>query len=116
MKITENFLTVNKFSRPGIKLEKVTKIAVHYVGNPGSSAIANRNYFENQKNGGTYVSAHFVIGLRGRSFSAFRWTNGLTAQIRRMGTAFRTNAVTRTARANSMRKPRRVWQSYALIC
>ncbi|MDE6592584.1 MAG: N-acetylmuramoyl-L-alanine amidase [Oscillospiraceae bacterium] len=65
MKITENFLTVNKFSRPGIKLEKVTKIAVHYVGNPGSSAIANRNYFENQKNGGKYVSAHFVIGLEG---------------------------------------------------
>ncbi|MDE7295565.1 MAG: N-acetylmuramoyl-L-alanine amidase [Oscillospiraceae bacterium] len=65
MKITENFLTVNKFSRPGIKLEKVTKIAVHYVGNPGSSAMANRNYFENQKNGGKYVSAHFVIGLEG---------------------------------------------------
>ena len=68
MKITENFLTVNKFSRPGIKLEKVTKIAVHYVGNPGSSAIANRNYFENQKNGGNnarYVSAHFVVGLEG---------------------------------------------------
>ncbi len=65
MKITENFLTVNKFSRPGIKLEKVTKIAVHYVGNPGSSAIANRNYFENQKNGGKYVSSHFVIGLEG---------------------------------------------------
>ena len=65
MKITEKFLTPNKFSRPQIPLEKVTKIAVHYVGNKGSSAIANRNYFENQKNGGTYVSAHFVIGLQG---------------------------------------------------
>ncbi len=65
MKITENFLTPNKFSRPQIKLEKVTKIAVHYVGNPGSSAIANRNYFENQKNGGTYVSSHFIVGLEG---------------------------------------------------
>lgn len=65
MVITEKFLTPNKYSRPGFKLEKVTKIAVHYVGNPGSSAIANRNYFENQKNGGTYVSAHFVIGLEG---------------------------------------------------
>lgn len=65
MKITENFLTPNKYSRPQIKLEKVTKIAVHYVGNPGSSAVANRNYFENQKNGGTYVSSHFVIGLEG---------------------------------------------------
>ncbi|MDE6592038.1 MAG: N-acetylmuramoyl-L-alanine amidase [Oscillospiraceae bacterium] len=65
MKITENFLTPNKFSRPQIKLEKVIKIAVHYVGNPGSSAIANRNYFENQKTGGTYVSSHFIVGLDG---------------------------------------------------
>ena len=65
MKITEDFLTPNRFSRPGIKLEKVTKIAVHYVGNPGTSAVANRNYFENQKNGGKCVSSHFVIGLNG---------------------------------------------------
>lgn len=65
MKIQQKFLTPNKFSRPQIPLKNVTKIAVHYVGNPGSSAIANRNYFENQKNGGTYVSAHFVIGLQG---------------------------------------------------
>ena len=65
MKITENFLTPNKYSRPQIALNKVTKIAVHYVGNPGSTAIANRNYFENQKNGGTYVSSHYVIGLQG---------------------------------------------------
>lgn len=65
MKITENFLTPNKYSRPQKPLEKVTKIAVHYVGNPNTSAIANRNYFENQKNGGTYVSSHYVIGLQG---------------------------------------------------
>ena len=65
MKITENFLTPNRFSRPQIPLKKVTKIAVHYVGNPGTSAVANRNYFENQKNGGKCVSSHFVIGLNG---------------------------------------------------
>ena len=65
MKIKEMFLTPNKFSRPGIKIEKVTKIAVHYVGNPNSTALANRNYFENQKNGGRYVSSHFIIGLSG---------------------------------------------------
>lgn len=65
MQIKEMFLTVNKFSRPGIRLEKVLKIAVHYVGNPNSTAIANRNFFENQKNGGRYVSSHFIIGLSG---------------------------------------------------
>lgn len=66
MKITEMFLTPNKYSRPGIKLEKVTKIAVHYVGNPKSTAKNNRDYFENLKNTHErYVSAHFVIGLEG---------------------------------------------------
>lgn len=65
MEIIQMFLTPNKYSRPGIKLEKVLKIAVHYVGNAGSSAKNNRNYFENQKNGGRYVSSHFIIGLSG---------------------------------------------------
>ncbi len=65
LKINQNFLTPNKYSRPQIPLKKVTKIAVHYVGNPSSSAAANRNYFENQKNGGHYVSSHFIVGLQG---------------------------------------------------
>ncbi len=66
MTITEMFLTPNKYSRPQIKLEKVTKIAVHYVGNPRSTAKNNRDYFENLKDThATYVSSHFVIGLEG---------------------------------------------------
>lgn len=65
MKITQMLLTPNKYSRPQIPLKKVLKIAVHYVGNAGSTAKANRNYFENQKNGGGYVSSHFIIGLSG---------------------------------------------------
>jgi len=68
MKIEQAFLTPNKYSRPQIPLKTVTKIAVHYVGNPNTSALANRNYFENQKNGGAnarYVSSHYVIGLGG---------------------------------------------------
>ena len=65
MTIQEMFLTPNKYSRPQIPLTKVTKIAVHYTGNAGSSALATRNYFENCKNGGRYVSSHYVIGLKG---------------------------------------------------
>ncbi|MGN0637698.1 MAG: N-acetylmuramoyl-L-alanine amidase [Huintestinicola sp.] len=66
MKITEMLLTPNKYSRPQIRLEKVTKIAVHYVGNPKSTAKNNRDYFENLKDTHErYVSAHFVIGLEG---------------------------------------------------
>lgn len=58
-------MTPNKYSRPQIPLKRVTKIAVHYVGNPNTSAAANRSYFENQKYGGTYVSSHFIVGLQG---------------------------------------------------
>lgn len=59
-------LTPNKYSRPQTPLKKVTKIAVHYVGNPGSSAQGNRNYFENLKtNHAAYASSHYIIGLYG---------------------------------------------------
>ena len=66
MKITEMLLTPNKYSRPQIPLTDVKKIAVHYVGNPKSTAKNNRDYFENLKNNhARYVSAHFIIGLDG---------------------------------------------------
>ena len=39
-------------------------IVIHYVGNPGSSALANRLWFENGAGGG-YTSAHYIIGLNG---------------------------------------------------
>ena len=90
MKIQQMLLTPNKYSRPQIKLERVAKIAVHYVGNPGTTAINNRNYFESLKEqipdstgkyrlnkDGSYmtykgervalrwVSSHFVVGLSG---------------------------------------------------
>lgn len=65
MTIQEMFLTPNKYSRPQIPLEKVENIAIHYIGNPNTSALANRNYFENQKNGGRYVSSHLIVGLKG---------------------------------------------------
>lgn len=59
-------LTVNPNSRPGIALKEVKGIVVHYTANPGSSAQANRNYFEGLKDGGDRkVSSHFVIGIDG---------------------------------------------------
>ncbi|MCI5699411.1 MAG: N-acetylmuramoyl-L-alanine amidase [Lachnospiraceae bacterium] len=59
-------LTVNEFSRPGIPLDHVNGIVVHYVANPGSSAEANRDYFENLQNTQTTkASSHFIVGLDG---------------------------------------------------
>ena len=65
MNIVTNLLDKNKYSRPGTKRSKTTKIAWHYVGNAGSSAKANRNYFNNAPNHKTYASSHYIIGLQG---------------------------------------------------
>lgn len=65
MKIEQALLTPNIYSRPGKKLSNVTKIVVHWVGNPNSTAIANRNYFESLKTKKVYASAHYIIGLQG---------------------------------------------------
>lgn len=65
--ITEEFLDVNQYSRPGIALSTNPEyVVIHYTANPGSTAEQNRNYFENLKDTGeTYASAQFVIGLEG---------------------------------------------------
>ncbi len=59
-------LDVNEYSRPGIPLEKVNGIVVHYTANPGTSAQNNRDYFQGLSvSGETSVSSHFVIGIEG---------------------------------------------------
>ena len=59
-------LTPNDWSRPQRALEKVNGIVIHYVANPGSSAMDNRNYFEGLKDSQTtYASSHFIVGLEG---------------------------------------------------
>lgn len=59
-------LTVNSYSRPGTPLQKVRGIVIHYTANPGTSAQANRNYFEGLKDSHvTKASAHFIVGLEG---------------------------------------------------
>ena len=65
--VAQDLLTVNEWSRPGDPLERVNGIVLHYVGNPGTSAQANRNYFESLSDGaaGTYASSHFIVGLEG---------------------------------------------------
>lgn len=59
-------LTVNEYSRPAIALPKVRGVVIHYTANPGTGAMANRNYFEGLKDTHeTKASSHFVIGLEG---------------------------------------------------
>lgn len=64
--IQTEYLTPNKFSRPQLPLKYVKGIVIHYTANPGTSAEANRNYFNGLAvTETTYASSHFVIGLNG---------------------------------------------------
>lgn len=65
--VERDYLTVNPWSRPGEELKKIKGVVIHYVGNPGTTAEANRNYFESLSSGkdGIYASSHFIVGLEG---------------------------------------------------
>lgn len=70
MKIQNKILTVNPFSRPGKKLIGVRGVVIHWIGNAGTSAQMNRNYFESlkkqrQAKNARYASAHFIVGFKG---------------------------------------------------
>ena len=66
MNIEKRFLTINPYSRPGTKIGVIKGPVFHWVANPGSTAINNRNYFENLKDTkARYASSHYIIGLEG---------------------------------------------------
>jgi len=60
--VTVDLIAVDGDSRSGEKLEAVRDIAIHYVANPGTSAKANRNYFDSPD---SETSSHFIVGLEG---------------------------------------------------
>ncbi|MDO4614483.1 MAG: peptidoglycan recognition family protein [Lachnospiraceae bacterium] len=64
--IDVQLLTVNEYSRPGIAMNEVNGIVIHYTANPGSTAQGNHDYFEGLKDGGgEKASSHFIVGLKG---------------------------------------------------
>ncbi len=59
-------LTHNPYSRPGTNSAKIKNIVIHYTANPDSSAMQNRNYFENLKDTKERkASSHFIVGIEG---------------------------------------------------
>ncbi len=68
--VEQDFIRKNIFSRPDVGRQKVDKIVIHFVANPGSTARNNRDYFDSladqdpQKSGSS-ASSHFVVGLEG---------------------------------------------------
>jgi len=60
--VDQQFIKKDGHSRTGKEMRRVRDIVIHYVGNPGSTAQANRDYFDSSK---STVSSHFVVGLQG---------------------------------------------------
>jgi N-acetylmuramoyl-L-alanine amidase len=85
--VDKQILSFESNSRSGEKLTNYKSIVIHYVGNPGSSAQGNHDYFENPDSN---VASHFVIGLNGEIIqclpldeksAASNWRNGDTISI-----------------------------------
>ena len=55
-------IQVDGLSRRGEKLEDIRNIVIHYVGNPGTTAQQNHDWYENPQ---SEVSSHFLVGLEG---------------------------------------------------
>ena len=85
--VEQDYLTVNEWSRPGTELEKIDGVVIHYVGNPGTTAHANRNYFESLSSGleNTYASSHFIGGLEGEVIQCIPLTEVAYASNERYG-------------------------------
>lgn len=60
--IDEQIIAIHNTARTGAMLDGVKNIVIHYVGNPGTSAQNNHDYYEKSD---TEVSSHFVVGLDG---------------------------------------------------
>lgn len=60
--VDQQLIQVNGTGRRGEKLDAVNSIVIHYVGNPGTTAQQNHDYYDQPD---TTVSSHFLIGLDG---------------------------------------------------
>ena len=60
--INVQIINVDGDSRRGERLEGINDIVIHYVGNPGSTAQQNHDYYTKPE---SEVSSHFVVGLEG---------------------------------------------------
>lgn len=66
MKIVQEFLSKNDYSRPCRKIDGVRAIVIHWLEVPWQSAYNCRDYFESRKDGSQgYGSAHYIVGLDG---------------------------------------------------
>jgi N-acetylmuramoyl-L-alanine amidase len=68
MDIKQDFIPVNKYSRPGIIRSETLGAIVHWVANPGSTPKENRDYFAGLAETGIevrFASTQYIIGIDG---------------------------------------------------
>lgn len=78
--IDQQYIRVDGAARRGVKLEGLKNIVIHYVGNPGTTAQQNRDYFDSPA---TQVSAHFLVGLDGEIIQCIPLTEKCSASNHR---------------------------------
>lgn len=60
--VDAQIIPVDGGSRRGQQLKDIRNIVIHYVGNPGTTAQQNHDWYENPE---SEVSSHFLVGLEG---------------------------------------------------
>ena len=60
--ITVQYIDEGNPSRTGVHLDGINDIVIHYVGNPGTTAWQNWNYYNDENSD---VCSHFIVGLDG---------------------------------------------------
>lgn len=85
--IDAQIIEVDGISRNGKRLNRVKDIVIHYVGNPGTTAQQNRDFYSSAS---STVSSHFIVGLEGEIIqciplnemsAASNWRNNDTISI-----------------------------------
>lgn len=85
--IDSQIIEIDGVSRDGRKLDSVKDIVIHYVGNPGSTAQQNHDFYAGSQ---SEVSSHFIVGLKGEIIlcvpldemsAASNWRNNDTISI-----------------------------------
>lgn len=69
MKIIDKFLTPSKYSRPGLKIDKVMGFVVHWTATPMQEPLGVWHYYESDEAAQEhYGSSHYCIGFEGEVY------------------------------------------------
>lgn len=66
IKVQQELLSISDYSRPGVKMESIENIVIHYASVPGTTAADKRDFYESLKDKKESTeSVHFIVDLDG---------------------------------------------------